>query len=117
VASAVTLGVLQRRNTMERNMKERMAELARAELHKLPAKSLPNMLQEVHKDFESFSGSVARGIDVMIANVRDSIDAALADRRALEGQQAPELDRLTEIEGGLGLIEQRMAASRARFGD
>ena len=47
----------------------------------------------------------------------DSIEAALADRRALEGQQAPELARLTEIEHGLELLEGRMAASRARFGD
>jgi GTPase SAR1 family protein len=117
VASAVTLGIIQRRNTMERNMKEKIAETARAELHKLPAKSLPNMLQEVHKAFDAFASSVARGIDVMIANVRDSIDAALADRRALEGEQAPELERLTEIERGLGLLEDRMAGSRGRFGD
>jgi hypothetical protein len=53
----------------------------------------------------------------MIANVRDSIDAALADRRRLEGEQAPELERLTGIEAGLSALEQRMAGSRARFGD
>jgi len=117
VASAVTLGIIQRRNTMERNMKEKIAETARAELHKLPAKALPNMLQEVHKAFEAFSTSLARGIGVMIANVRDSIDAALADRRALEGEQAPEIARLTEIEQGLALLEGRMNASKARFGD
>jgi hypothetical protein len=75
------------------------------------------MLQEVHKAFDAFSSSIARGIDVMIANVRDSIDAALADRRALEGEQAPELERLSGIERGLGLLEDRMAASRGRFGD
>jgi hypothetical protein len=117
VASAVTLGVINRRNTMERNMKEKIAETARAELHKLPAKSLPNMLQEVHKAFDAFSSSIARGIDVMIANVRDSIDAALADRRTLEGEQAPELERLTGIEQGLKLLDERMSGSRARFGD
>lgn len=117
VASAVTLGIINRRNTMERNMKEKMAETARAELHKLPAKALPNMLQEVHKAFEAFSSSVARGIDVMIANVRDSIDAALNDRRRLEGEQAPELERIAGIEQGLGQLEGRMAASKARFGD
>jgi hypothetical protein len=117
VASAVTIGIINRRNTMERNMKEKIAETARAELHKLPAKALPNMLQEVHKSFEAFSTSIARGIDVMIANVRDSIDAAIEDRRRLEGEQAPELERLTEIERGLDGLEQRMSASRARFGD
>ena len=117
VASAVTIGIINRRNTMERNMKEKIAETARAELHKLPAKALPNMLQEVHKSFEAFSTSIARGIDVVIANVRDSIDAAIEDRRRLEGEQAPELERLTEIERGLDGLEQRMAASRARFGD
>jgi hypothetical protein len=113
----VTIGIINRRNTMERNMKEKIAETARAELHKLPAKALPNMLQEVHKSFEAFSTSIARGIDVMIANVRDSIDAAIEDRRRLEGEQAPELERLTEIERGLDGLEQRMSASRARFGD
>ncbi len=117
VASAVTIGIINRRNTMERNMKEKIAETARGELHKLPAKALPNMLQEVHKSFEAFSTSIARGIDVMIANVRDSIDAAIADRRRLEGEQAPELERLSGIERGLDELEQRMAASRARFGD
>ena len=94
VASAVALGVVNRRNTMERNLKEKMAETARAELHKLPAKALPNMLHEVHKTFDAFQSSVERGIDVMIANVRDTIDSALADRRAKEGEQAPELERL-----------------------
>lgn len=117
VAGAVTLGIINRRNTMERGLKEKMAEIARAEMHKLPAKALPNMLQEVHKAFEQFSGSVARGIDVMIANVRDSIDAALADRRAKEGEQAPELERMAAIEVSLHALEDRMSASKARFGD
>jgi hypothetical protein len=116
VASAVALGVVNRRNTMERNLKEKMAETARAELHKLPAKALPNMLQEVHKTFHAFQSSVERGIDVMIANVRDTIDSALADRRAKEGEQAPELERLTGIDEGLTRLEARMAASKARFG-
>jgi hypothetical protein len=102
---------------MERNLKEKTAETARAELHKLPAKVLPGMLQEVHKSFEQFGGSVARGIDIMIANVRDSIDAALADRRAKEGEQAPELARLAGVELGLHALEDRMAASKARFGE
>ncbi len=117
VASAVTLGIINRRNTMERNLKEKMAETARAELHKLPAKALPNMLQEVHKTFKAFSDSVERGIDVMINNVRDTIDSALADRRAKEGEQAPELERLAGIEQGLLRLEDRMAASKRRFGD
>ncbi len=116
VASAVALGVVNRRNTMERNLKEKMAETARAELHKLPAKALPNMLQEVHKTFDAFQTSVERGIDVMIANVRDTIDSALADRRAKEGEQAPELERLTGIAEALTRLEERMTASKARFG-
>lgn len=116
VASAVTLGILNRRNTMEKNLKEKIAETARAELHKLPAKALPNMMAEVHKAFDQFSSSVARGIDVMIANVRDSIDAALAARRAAEEEQAPELERLGEIEHGLRSLKDRMSASRGRFG-
>jgi hypothetical protein len=116
VAGAVTLGIINRRNTMERSLKEKIAEMARGELHKLPAKALPNMLGEVHKAFEQFSGSVARGIDVMIANVRDSIDAALADRRAKEGEVAPEMERLAGIEKELHALEDRMTASKARFG-
>ena len=117
VASAVTLGILNRRNSMEKDLKEKMARTAREELHKLPAKALPGMLQEVHKAFEQFRTSVSTGIDVMIANVRDSIDAALADRRAAEESQAPELERLVEIERGLQELKDRMAASKARFGD
>lgn len=116
VASAVTLGVLNRRNTMEKNLKEKMAAAAREELHKLPARALPGMLKEVHTAFEQFGGAVARGIDVMIANVRDSIDAALADRRATEDAQAPELARLATIELNLHALVDRMNASKARFG-
>ena len=116
VASAVTLGVLNRRNTMEKNLKEKMAAAAREELHKLPARALPGMLKEVHTAFEQFGGAVARGIDVMIANVRDSIDAALADRRATEDAQAPELARLATIELSLHALVDRMNASKARFG-
>jgi len=116
VASAVTLGVLNRRNTMEKNLKEKMAAAAREELHKLPARALPGMLKEVHTAFEQFGGAVARGIDVMIANVRDSIDAALADRRATEDAQAPELVRLATIELSLHSLVDRMNASKARFG-
>ena len=117
VASAVTLGVLNRRNSMEKNLKENLAQHARAELHKLPAKVIPGMQDEVHKAFGQFGSSVERGVDVLIGNVRNSIDAALADRRAAEDQQAPELERLTTVEQGLRDLQSRMAASRARFGD
>jgi GTPase SAR1 family protein len=116
-AGAVVLGIVNRRNSMEKSLKEKVADTARAELHKLPARALPNMLMEVHKAFEIFGSSVERGIDVMINNVRDSIESALADRRAKEGEQAPELERMAGIEAGLNRLEARMAASKARFGD
>jgi GTPase SAR1 family protein len=116
-AGAVVLGIVNRRNSMEKSLKEKVAETARTELHKLPARALPNMLLEVHKAFDVFGSSVERGIDVMINNVRDSIESALADRRAKEGEQAPELVRLSGIEAGLNRLEERMAASKGRFGD
>jgi len=94
---AAILALISRRGAIERALREQVAESARPEIARIPERALPALRERVDATFDELAAALGTGIDVLIDNVRSTIDGALADRRAREHELEPELRRLSAL--------------------
>jgi len=109
---AAILALISRRGAIERALREQVAESARPEIARIPERALPALRERVDATFDELAAALGTGIDVLIDNVRSTIDGALADRRAREHELEPELRRLSALDERL----QGLTADLATLG-
>jgi hypothetical protein len=112
---AAILALISRRGAIERSVRERVAEAARPEIARIPERALPAMLGQVEELFTGLATAVASGIDVMVDNLRATIAAALAERRARESELEPDVRRLALAEERLAALGAELDALAARL--
>ncbi len=113
---AAILALVAQHGAIERSVRERVAEAARPEIARIPERTLPALRAHLTTTFEELSAAIGRGIDVMIDNLRSTIDGALADCRAHEQRVEPELQRLAALDQRLAALRAEVDLLTARLG-
>jgi len=92
-----------------------VAESAGPEIARIPERALPALRERVDDTFDELAAALGTGIDVLIDNVRATIDGALADRRAREHELEPELQRLSALDERLTGLRLDLATLAAQL--
>ncbi len=112
---AAILALISRRGAIERALREGVAESAAPEIARIPERALPALRERVDDTFDELAAALGTGIDVLIDNVRATIDGALADRRAREHELEPELQRLSALDERLTGLRSDLATLAAQL--
>lgn len=118
ISTAVGAGLLAlvaQRGAIERSVRDRVAEAAGPEIARIPERALPGLSARIDETFAALSRAMEVGIDVMIDNVRATVDGALAERRAHEERVEPELQRLVGLDGRLAELRTAVAGLAVRI--
>ncbi len=112
---AAILALISRRGAIERALREGVAESAGPEIARIPERALPALRERVDDTFDELAAALGTGIDVLIDNVRATIDGALADRRAREHELEPELQRLSALDERLAGLHTELTTLAAQL--
>jgi len=112
---AAILALISRRGAIERALREGVAESAGPEIARIPERALPALRERVDDTFDELAAALGTGIDVLIDNVRATIDGALADRRAREHELEPELQRLSALDERLAGLRTELTTLAAQL--